>query len=110
MARPIIKPKEVKESELKDVVCPVEIEINFPEVVVIEEVKEVVVPVVHVKVPIASAPLTIPFSVWFHKKSTNTPKVKISYKEAILAHFLAVGLRDEELPEKYETALKNFGL
>jgi hypothetical protein len=118
MARALNKPKEIRESDLKDVVCPVEIEIDMPEEVV-EVVKEepkeevpavIAQPITPVKKSIPPAPLTIPFNIWFHKKSSDNSKIKVAYKEAILAHFLAVGLKEEELPEKYEVALKNFGL
>lgn len=118
MSREIKKPNQIRESDLKDYAGDVmidvserkeeeesKVKVSVPEVAAAE-----VVAVQAAQAVSDSDVKTLSFNAWFQKVSAKNPRIKLSYKEAIQAHCLAVGLELKSTEEAYDAALKHFGL
>jgi len=113
MAREIRKPKVVLEADIKEYDGPIEIDVTpREEEVVEEEVEEKVELVIPpgAAIPQASNSKLVSFNTWFQKKSSNNPKLKLSYKEAIEAHCKCIGVQAQATEEEYNAVLAHFGI
>lgn len=117
MARELKKPNVIKESDLKEYAGPIEIDVTPKAVIQVDEVVEE--PKEEPKAKISSAAAipnqppavpTISFGAWFQKRSARNPKLKISYREAIEAHFKSIGIKSPATEAEYNVALSHFGL
>ena len=108
MARELKKPNVIMENELKEYAGPIVIEVSEKkEEVKIEKKEELLaIPTQAISTPV----ITISFNAWFQKKCSKNPKLKLSYRESIEAHFKAIGLGNNATAEEYDAALVHFGL
>lgn len=108
MTREYKKPKIIMESDLKDYAGPIVIEVSNKREETKTEKKEELL-AIPAQVQVAQVN-TISFNAWFQKRSSKNPKLKLSYRESIEAHFKAIGLGSNATAEEYDAALSHFGL